>query len=206
MSLFENDPNASDALYKNLQKDIWWFDPPDFPRKHVEELYSISNDILDKKFLNQCKHNFHSCYAEMYFAATFRTRCGFTVTHPSDKGPDFYIEDLNCWSEVVSPKDGDENNLNTIPKPIPGKVQSHPEEQIILRLTNAFHDKSQKLKSDIAKGIVDPTQPLILCISGGGLQEAIPMYPQGGYQIVAEDHGRKPVGESVPLKQMKEIV
>ena len=26
------------------------------------------------------------------------------------------------------------------------------------------------------------------------------------YQIVAEDHGRKPVGESVPLKQMKEIV
>jgi len=29
---------------------------------------------------------------------------------------------------------------------------------------------------------------------------------QHGYQIVAEDHGRKPVGESVPLKQMKEIV
>ena len=28
----------------------------------------------------------------------------------------------------------------------------------------------------------------------------------GGYQKLAEDHGRKPVGESVPLKQMKEIV
>ena len=27
-----------------------------------------------------------------------------------------------------------------------------------------------------------------------------------GYQKLAEDHGRKPVGESVPLKQMKEIV
>jgi hypothetical protein len=26
------------------------------------------------------------------------------------------------------------------------------------------------------------------------------------YQILAEDHGRKPVGESVPLKQMKENV
>jgi hypothetical protein len=26
------------------------------------------------------------------------------------------------------------------------------------------------------------------------------------YQILAEDHGRQPVGESVPLKQMKEIV
>jgi len=26
------------------------------------------------------------------------------------------------------------------------------------------------------------------------------------YQILAEDHGRKPVGESVPFKQMKEIV
>ena len=26
------------------------------------------------------------------------------------------------------------------------------------------------------------------------------------YQNLAEDHGRKPVGESVPLKQMKEIV
>jgi hypothetical protein len=26
------------------------------------------------------------------------------------------------------------------------------------------------------------------------------------YQKLAEDHGRKPVGESVPLKQMKEII
>jgi hypothetical protein len=26
------------------------------------------------------------------------------------------------------------------------------------------------------------------------------------YRILAEDHGRKPVGESVPLKQMKELV
>jgi hypothetical protein len=26
------------------------------------------------------------------------------------------------------------------------------------------------------------------------------------YQKSAEDHGRKPVGESVPLKQMKEII
>ena len=26
------------------------------------------------------------------------------------------------------------------------------------------------------------------------------------YQKLAEDHGREPVGESVPLKQMKEIV
>jgi len=26
------------------------------------------------------------------------------------------------------------------------------------------------------------------------------------YQKLAEDHGHKPVGESVPLKQMKEII
>ena len=31
-------------------------------------------------------------------------------------------------------------------------------------------------------------------------------HPKDFYQNLAEDHGRKPVGESVPLKQMKEIV
>jgi hypothetical protein len=33
-----------------------------------------------------------------------------------------------------------------------------------------------------------------------------PDIPLFFYRNLAEDHGRKPVGESVPLKQMKDIV
>lgn len=198
MALLENDPNASDPSYINVQKDIFWLDPPDLARKHVEELYELTHDVLDKKFTNQCKHNFHSCYSEMYFAATFRIRCGFAVTHPSDRGPDFFLTDSNSWAEIVSATDGEVGNPNSISSPIEGELNEYPEAKIILRLTSAFETKALKMKSDIEKGIIKASQPIIVCISGGGLKEKFPIYQTGGYPQIVK--ALLPVGDIVYWK------
>jgi hypothetical protein len=183
--LLTDDPKATDQAYINLQKDLFWLEPPDSARKHVEELYAETSSILDKKFVEQCKYNFHSCYAEMYFASVLQNRCGYELTHPSDTGPDFFIPKLNSWLEVVSLTDGKEGNPNSIPKAISGQVSRYPEDKVILRMCNAFETKAKKMVQDIEKGIIQPNEPIIVCISGGGLEERIPMYPEGGYpQIV----------------------
>ncbi|ANB23838.1 hypothetical protein A6F57_00590 [Alteromonas stellipolaris] len=185
MPLLTNDPKATDPVYINLQKDLPWLEPPDLARRHVEALYTETFEILDKKFIQQCKHDFHACYAEMYFAAALQRRSGHKLSHPSDKGPDFFIPKLNAWVEVVSLTDGEDGNPNTIPKAVSGEVNRYPEDQVILRMCNAFETKSKKLAQDVFKGLIKENEPVVICISGGGLEERIPMYHEGGYpQIV----------------------
>ena len=185
MPLLIASPEATDPAYINLQKDIFWLEPPSLAREHVEELYSLTNHILDKKFKTQCKHHFHPCYSEMYFAAVLQDRCGYSLTHPSDKGADFYVSSLDAWVEIVALSDGIEGSPNSIPKPESCKAYRYPEKQVILRMCSAFEDKAEKMLGDIKKGRIEPSQPIILCVSGGGLSEPLPMYPQGSYpQIV----------------------
>jgi len=195
MTLLKNDPKATDSAYRNIHKDLFWLDPPDLARIHVEELYTVAKNALDKKFSEQIKYNFHACYAEMYIAATFIDRLNMDILHPSDKGADFYINSLNCWVEVVAATDGDSDNPNSLVDLQPGKVQSYPEEQVILRLSSAFFDKSKKLRSDIEKGLISPSQPIIICISGGGMKERLPIYPVGGYPQIFKS--LLPIGDLV---------
>jgi hypothetical protein len=115
-TLLNPSANASDPIYHNVQKPVFWCEPHDSPRLHMEELYSLTSSILDKNFIEKIKHNFPSHYCEMYFAAALIERSKLEVTHPSDTGPDFFLPELNCWVEVVSATDGHEENPNTILK------------------------------------------------------------------------------------------
>lgn len=182
------DPNiiAPDIIYNNIQKKHAWNDPPDLAATHVEELYSVTSHLLDAKFSEQIKHDFTACYSEMYFAAALMERSSFEITHPSDEGADFFVKNLNCWLEVVAATNGVEGNPNTIPKQKMNVVQSYPEKQVILRLSNAFYTKANKLRNDIKKGLICKDQPIILCISGGGLIENIPMHAEGGYPVITK--------------------
>lgn len=185
MKLLDPYAIAPDIRYINIQKLLPWNDPPDLANRHVEELYSVTSDILDSNFTEKIKYDFAACYSEMYFSGSFRERSKLKVTHSSDEGADFFLPDLNGWAEVVTATDGEEGNKNTIPKPKSGKTNSYPEEQVILRLGSAFYTKASKFKNDILKGLIATDQPIIICISGGWLAERIPMYPVGGYpQIV----------------------
>ncbi|WP_423907016.1 hypothetical protein [Candidatus Spongiihabitans sp.] len=180
MNLIENDAKATNSAYKAIQNAQVGCERLGAIRQHVEEIYSLTKDVLDKKFREQIKHDFHSCYAEMYVAAVLRDRYGFNVSHPSDEGPDLFLEDSNCWIEVVSVTDGSPDKLNSVSELIPCKGQKNPENKVILRLSSVFWKKSKKMMCDRRKGIVDSSAPIIICISGGAMTERIPIVPIGG--------------------------
>lgn len=184
IKLFDDD-EVTDKAYINIKNGLYWLSPPDLARTHVEELYSETKHLLDKKFHKQLKYDFYACYAEMYFAAALQSRCGYHLTHPSDKGLDFYIPELNCWVEVVNATDGEPGKVDSIPPIVYKQYSGYPEDKVILRLANAISVKFKKIRSDLERHLLNPDQPIVLCLSGGGLSERIPMYPEGGFpQIV----------------------
>jgi len=177
MVLLVNDTKAKDCVYRNIQKDSGWQIPA---RIHVEALYSIASEVLDKDFKEKIKHEFYSRCSEMYFAATCIDRLAIKISHPSDKGLDFFMDDFNCWVEVVTATDGDKGNINSIPDREEGVCYQYPENKVLLRLSNSFKEKAKKACDDIKKGLVEVHQPIVIFISGGGLSEFLPMHPDGG--------------------------
>jgi hypothetical protein len=140
-----------------------------------------------------------TCYSELYFAATFRKRLGLRVSHPSDKGPDFYFQDLDCWAEAVTLSNGEKNNPNSISPIEYGVVTDYMKvrEQIILRITSSFMYKAGKLLEYSKKGIIGDSQRVIICINGGWLEGIyrFPSYPVGGFPEVVS--ALLPVGNMV---------
>ncbi len=132
--------------------------------KHVEELYAITKNVLDKNFQNEIKQKqkFYPRYAEMYCAATLMVKYDLDVTHKSDEGPDFLLEKPRCWVEVVAVGDGDPNNPNSVKKLIPGERRTHSENNVILRFSSVFVKKSKTIKYYMQQGIVSPTDPVII--------------------------------------------
>jgi hypothetical protein len=171
MKLFCPDAKASDPKYDNVCTPWDRFNPPTLLRDRAEALYTMCHKYLDKKFRSQIKSDFASCFSELYFCAIFKKRLGFNVSHPSDKGPDFFIRELNCWAEVTATTNGEEKNLNSIPEPpAPGIVGSQPKDQMVLRITGAFSSKAKKIKSYIEEKVIKHDQPVIICISGGWIE------------------------------------
>jgi hypothetical protein len=195
MTLLHEDSNAKDIRYHNIQKDLYWLTPPNLGRIHVEELYEVCKEILDNNFSEEIKHNFSARYAEMYFSGTLIDRLSMKLSHPSDEGLDFFIDDINTWFEIIATTEGISGNPNSITKPEMGVAYSYPEEKVILRLTNAFQIKANKALADIEKGLIKNDQPIIIGISGGGMEESQPMYEEGGYPQIAK--AVLPIGDLV---------
>lgn len=195
MKLITPDPEATDDNYIHIQDERKYLSPPTLALDLVEQLYLITRDLLDSKFQKQIKHDFAACYSEMYFAATLRHRLKLTLSHPSDKGPDLFVDDLNFWAEITTPGDGQEGNENSVPHLSYKEAQSYPETQVILRLTNAFVSKAMIIQNYIDNKIIQPDQKIIICISGGWMSERLPHSPISGFPQIVK--ALLPIGDLV---------
>lgn len=169
------DESARDICYRNLMGDDDWAPKA---RTYLEELYSLTSDVLDRKFQQQAKDHLHGCFAEMYFAAVCRDRLSLRVSHISDKGLDFYLDDLNCWIECVAATHGDFISVpeNSVPNFEVGEAYNFPERQFLLRMSSVFVTKSLKVIEDIKKGLVLENQPVVLLVSAGGMNDRCSFY------------------------------
>lgn len=167
------DESAKDICYRNLMGDGDWAPKA---RAYLEDLYSLTSDVLDRKFQQQAKDHLHGCFAEMYFAAVCRKRLSLSISHPSDKGLDFYLDDFNCWVECVAPTDGYPNSEDTIPSFDDGISYDFPERQFLLRLSSVFSTKSKKVIADKSDGLVLENQPVVIFISVADLRDKFCVY------------------------------
>lgn len=203
MKLLHKNTEATDPLYHRIQEDHLDFDPPTLFMDRVEELYDACRDLVDRKFPTQIKSDFPSCYSELYFCSAFMKRLCLQVLHPSDEGPDYYLADLDCWAEVVTVSNGERDNPNSIPPLQFGVATSYPMTQIMLRITNSFTYKAEKILQYIERGLIGDSQRVVICISGGWMEGLyrFPTYPVGGFPEVV--NALLPIGDMVLILDQK---
>lgn len=175
-----------DPRYGYVLKDNPLHEPPNLTHLRLESLYSRCSDLFDSKFKQQIKSDFCACYAELYFAATLRIRFQKVLVHLSDAGPDFYLPDSQTHFEVTAMKNGAPSNRNSVPNFKTGAAFTHPERQILLRITNSFVEKSKKLKQDIEKGRIKNNHSIVIVISANGLHERLPIYYEDSFPEVVK--------------------
>ena len=185
------------------------FDPSEV-RQHVEKLWYVFRSYADSKFPSQCKKDFHACYWEMLIANALKVHGQYELTS-KDKGPDFYVNELNAWIECVTATNGENDSPDRVPDsntlgpndPATSVASQIPTEKILLRYTNAFESKRKKFEKYLEDKAVGCDQPCIVAINTAKMNysEAEPGYPRilaalfpFGNQFVRVDKG---TGETI---------
>jgi hypothetical protein len=146
--------------------DPYYIYSASIPERRIkfEKLFEVYKPYANKQFHNQKKIDFHPRTWEMYCGASFVKKNILPKTCKKDEGPDFKI-DKNIWFECVISNDG--VGQNEVPKPLFGKVNSIPEEQIILRFLNSFNKKYQKYQRYLQNETINPEDPFVIAINYG---------------------------------------
>lgn len=76
---------------------------------------------------------------------------GLPIVQQRAEGPDFFIRnDAKAYIECIAPTPGAANNPDTVPEPYSARLnesqrlQAVPEQQILLRITQAIKEKADK--------------------------------------------------------------
>jgi hypothetical protein len=205
-SLFQPIQAALDPKYLLARDD---------PRFHKEKLF-LENlwdkfaPFADSDFGNQLALQFHPRFWEMYLASTF-IEMGFDlVPHTSAYGPDIQInlKGKNLWIEAIAPDAGNGDDAVPMPQIYTGgdvEWMRVPEEQIILRLTNAFYKKCQKYQGYVSSGLIAKNDIYVIAVNGFDIpyafgEDEIPyivksVFPFGNLTISLDMKDMKPVDE-----------
>ncbi|MGH2500849.1 MAG: hypothetical protein ACRDF0_12290, partial [Candidatus Limnocylindria bacterium] len=136
-------------------------------KERIEALWSIYAPFADLQFLDDAKHQFHQRTWEMYVGCVL-IRHGLVPKKVSDKGPEFYAEigGKKVWIEAVAAEPGQG------PDAVPSisfhseALQPVPEQEILLRLTNALDVKWRKYMEDVGKGIIHADDCYVIVLNG----------------------------------------
>lgn len=184
------DKSIKDIISKECQKNGITKNDADILGSQAETVFEkLKNpdgkSLLDKDFVKamnvkQIEPQFDRL-AELAFTKFLKNN-GANLEHLSDEGPDIFIKsigntELNAWGEYKNIRQG--------------KTQIVTKEDFKTRLTNALDKKFLKLYKDIQKGIVKPTQPIILFFS-------YPLLLDDSIEILKQN--RKEIGNVPPIE------
>ena len=131
----------------------------------IEQLWSIYSSYADPGFLEDAKTHFHQRTWEMYLWYVFKQHW-FSPQKVSPAGPEFFIKIGNgkLWIEAIAPEAGDTEDA--VPLPANGRIESVPEEKILLRYTHALEKKLKVYTKCREKGLIGPEDGYIIAING----------------------------------------
>jgi hypothetical protein len=156
--------NGTDKVYCAIRDEI---NPRCQEAKmFVEELWGKAHEYLDSDILEELPDQFHQRFWEIYLAASL-LESSLNLQHSSGRdGPDICIkadDGSKIWVEAVTASPGQGNDA--VQEAEIGTVRSVPDEQIKLRLLNAFAEKSKKYKRYREKNWVSTEEPYIIAIN-----------------------------------------
>lgn len=162
--------NGTDEVYCALKDEL---NPRCQEAKRlVEELWGRVQNYVDPDVLAELPNQFHQRFWEIYLAASL-VEAGLHLEQSSGRhGPDICIKvaQSRVWVEAVTASSGQGNDA--VQKAELGVVRDVPDDQIKLRLLNAFAEKSRKYKKYIEKNWVSAKEPYIIAISAAQVPSA----------------------------------
>jgi hypothetical protein len=162
-SIFE--ANGKDEVYCFIKDNI---NPHCQKSKvFVNKLWEIAHCYLDPDLSDKLPNQFHQHFWELYLAASL-IEVGLTLEHSnSPDGPDICIKAIDesyIWVEAVTALAG--QGVDAVPKvEFDGVVADVPDDQIKLRLLNAFGKKSKKYNTYKEKSWVGLKDSYIIAIN-----------------------------------------
>ena len=143
-------------------------------RQFIEGLWNSYAPFADAHFLSDARNHLQERFWEMYLGCTLLQN-GYNLYNPSAKGPEFYcqVEGVRCWFEAITPGPGD--GPDSVPEmefnaPVATRV---PEDEIILRLRHAIHEKHRKLHDYLSDNTIREDDAYILAINSKRIRSII---------------------------------
>lgn len=163
--------NGTDEVYRALKDEI--NSRCQEAKMFVEELWRRTHNYLDPDVLVELPIQFHQRFWEIYLAASLIDIGLQLEQRPRRDGPDLCIKttsESRIWIEAVTASSGQGNDA--VQEAESGVVRDVPDDQIKLRLLNAFGEKSKKYKSYREKNWVGPKDPYIIAINAAQVPSA----------------------------------
>ena len=157
-NLWDRLSQAKGGKYLEFDKEY----ADDLLEKFICEISEHGEDRVGGKY-----HEFFSRFWEMYLVTSF-LEDGFGLLEKKTEGPDIKIKlgDRIIWVEAVVPGPGDETSNDRVPDLEYGVVRDVPDEQMKLRLINAFSGKFCKYKNYREKDLVKEEDDYVIAING----------------------------------------
>lgn len=172
-------PGPASEPYEAIRDDSHLADVKAF----LEDLWTQYARYADRHFLTEIrqKNQFYQRLWELHLGCMLLHQ-EYQPEKVGDQGPDFLLrfEHKNVWIEAITPGAGTGNDAVAPLQRNSGECQKVPQEQILLRFTQAIDDKWKKYKKYLRKSIIKPDDCYIIAISGRGLGRRTPM---GGNDI-----------------------
>ena len=169
-SFFRNCELPCDPIYQMLCHPDG-FEHLERARQLTETMWSACYEYIDQDAPLRARDDFQSVWWELYLATSFR-RAGIELTSWDKRAPTIGIPDVvainpRVWIEAVMPWIGEKSDQ--LKEPPPGEVYNVPHDQFVLRLTAAIQEKAKKFDTYIENGTVQPSEPMVIAVSGGRL-------------------------------------